>query len=227
MKKSRLVLLLVTAVLVASAGIAQAALITNVVRANGQSGNRAPVGAFTGDTAPLATQAGGLIDKNLVFSDRDVHAWNATPAQIMGSEYVRTFNTDKAYNATDPTKNEADVTYTVTLGQTAWLWLTIDDRIWTAFPTPQAAADQITKAFAAPGRFKDSGVDVFVNEGGTVTMRLMNVFQAQFAAGTYVFGANNSNNNFYTIGAMENPVPEPMTLSLLALGGLLAARKRS
>jgi hypothetical protein len=220
MKKSRLVLLLVAAMLVASAGIAQAALITNVVRANGQSGNRAPVGAFTGSTAPLATQAGGLIDKNLVFSDRDVHAWNSTPAQIMGSEYVRTFNTDKA-------ATETDVTYTVTLGQTAWLWLTIDDRIWTAFPTPQAAAYEITKAFAAPGRFKDSGVDVFVNEGGTVTNRLMNVFQAQFAAGTYVFGANYSNNNFYTIGAMENPVPEPLTLTLLALGGFIAMRKRS
>jgi len=220
MKKSRLVLLLVTAVLVASAGIAQAALITNVVRANGQSGNRAPIGVFDGSTAPLPTQAGGLIDGNLMFSDRDVHRWNATPAQIMGSEYVRTFNSDKA-------GAELDVTYTVTLGQTAWLWLTIDDRIWTAFPTPQAAADEITKAFAAPGRFKDSGVDVFAYESSTVTNRLMNVFQAQFAAGTYVFGANYSNNNIYNIGASEKPIPEPMTLSLLALGGLLAARKRS
>jgi hypothetical protein len=220
MKKSRLVLLLVTAVLVASAGIAQAALITNVVRANGQSGNRAPIGVFDGNTAVLPTQAGGLIDGNLMFSDRDVHRWNATPAQIMGSEYVRTYNSDKA-------GAETDVTYTVTLGQSAWVWLTIDDRIWTQFPTPQAAADEITKAFAAPGTFKDSLVDVFAYESASVPMRLMNVFQAKLSAGTYVFGANYSNNNFYNIGAMENAVPEPMTLTLLALGGFIAARKRS
>lgn len=220
MKKSRLVLLLVTAVLVASAGIAQAALITNVVRANGQSGNRAPIGSFDGNTAPMATQAGGLINGNLMFSDRDVHAWNNTPAQIMGSEYVRTFNTDK-------NSGETDVTYTVTLSQSCWVWLTIDDRTWAAFPTQQAAADEITKAFAAPGKFKDSGVDVFAYESASVPNRLMNVFQAKLAAGTYVFGRNDSGNNFYTIGAMENPVPEPMTLSLLALGGLIASRKRS
>ena len=164
MKKSRIALLLVAAVLVASAGIAQAALITNVVRANGQSGNRAPVGVFDGNTQPLATQAGGLINGNLMFSDRDVHAWNSTPAQIMGSEYVRTFNTDKA-------SSELDVTYSVTLGQAAWLWITIDDRAWAAFPTQQAAADEITKAFAAPGTFRDSGVDVFAYESASVPTR--------------------------------------------------------
>jgi len=218
MKKSRLALLLVTAVLVASAGIAQGALITNVVRANGQSGSRAPIGAFTGSSAPLPTQAGGMIDGNLVFSDRDVHAWASTPAQIMGSEYVRDFNTDK-------TGGETDVTYTVTFSQMCWIWLTIDDRAWAAFPTQQAAADEITKAFAAPGRFKDSGVDVFIYESASVPKRMMNIFQAQFSAGTYVFGHNDSNNNFYTIGASEKPIPEPMTLALLALGGLIASRK--
>jgi hypothetical protein len=216
MKKARLMYVVMAVLVVAS--VSQAALITNVVRANGQSGNRAPVGVFTGSTAPLATQAGGLVNGNLMFSDRDVHSWNSTPAEIMGSEYVRTFNTDK-------NSGETDVTYSVTFSQSCWIWITIDDRTWAAFPTHQAAADEITKAFAAPGKFKDSGVDVFAYESATVTNRLMNVYQAYFKAGTYVFGRNDSGNNFYTIGASEKPIPEPTTLLLLGLGGLVLSRK--
>ncbi len=212
MKKMK-VLCVVTALLIV-ASASQAALITNVVRANGQSGDRAPIGVFDGATAPMATEEGGLKDGNMVFSDR-TYPWANTPAELMGSEYVRTFNTDKA-------GGETDVTYSVTISQACIVWLTIDDRAWGTF-TSQQAADEITKAFATPGMFKDTDLNLIIRESTTVD-RPMSVFSAILPAGTYVFGANNSNNNFYTIGAM---IPEPMTLSLLALGGLIVARKRS
>jgi hypothetical protein len=114
----------------------------------------------------------------------------------------------------------------VTIGQRCWVWLTIDDRTWAAFPTAQGAADEITKAIGPAGTFKDTGVNLGVYESTSVTNRPMSVFQAKLNAGTYVFGRNDSGNNFYTIGASLNAIPEPMTLSLLALGGLLVSRKR-
>ena len=224
MKKTRIALLLVAAVLVASAGIAQAALITNVVRANGQTNGtqtRLPIGTFAGDTAPLPIPVDGLQDTvdndHTVFSDR-TYPWINSPAELIGSEYVRMFNNDKS-------TSETDVTYTVTFSQACKVWVTVDDRIpaeWAAIGTQQAAVDAVA-AFAPAGTFTDTGLDLFIKESST-TNRPMSVYSAILQAGTYVFGGQPSNKNFYTIGAM---VPEPTTLLLLGLGGLIAARKRS
>lgn len=222
MKKTRIALLLVAAVLVASAGIAQAALITNVVRANGQSGDRAPIGVYNGATAPLPMPVDGLQDiadnDHTVFSDR-TYPWINSPAELIGSEYIRMFNNDKA-------SSETDVTYTVTISQACTVWVTIDDRVpaeWTAFASQQAAVDDLVSAFAAAGTFTDTGLNLFIKENST-TNRPMSVYSANLQAGTYVFGDQPHNKNFYTIGAI---IPEPTTLLLLGLGGLIASRKRS
>jgi len=197
------------------------AAITSVVRANGQSGNRtdgSPInGAYVADTTPVATQAGGLKDGNFCFSDRN-YPWAKTPAELVGSEYILTFNNDKA-------TGEKDVTYTVTIGRTSTVWITVDDRIpaeWTAAGAPasaQAAADYVTAAFAAPGTFVDTGLDLFVHESAT-TDRQMSVYAAELPAGTYVFDSMWSNKNFYTIGAIGGPVditnPEDNVLGLPA-----------
>jgi hypothetical protein len=175
-------------------------IISMVVRANGRSGNKAPVGTFDGNTSPLPASVGGLGDGAMVFSDR-TYPWIDTPAELVGAEYVRTFNDDK--NAA-----ETDVTYTITTSREATIALTVDDRIpaeWNAgglVTSPQAAADYVTAAFAPAGTFADTGLDLFIKENDT-TFRKMSVFAAKLPAGTYTFGAMWSNKNFYTIGAME------------------------
>ena len=55
-------------------------------------------------------------------------------------------------------------------------------------------------AFAKPGQFKNTGLKIYIRENAT-TDRPMSVFAADLAAGTYVFGPQDSGNNFYTIAA--------------------------
>jgi hypothetical protein len=167
-------------------------VITAVVRANGQAGSRtdaSPLTGFTGSTTPVPMPLYGLMDGTFVFSDRP-YPWSNTPAELVGAEYVLTFNTDK--NA-----GETDVTYTVTFSQAATVFVTCDDRI----ADQQAAVDLVVAAFAQPGQFQNTGLKLYVHENAT-TDRPMSVFAADLPAGTYVFGAQDSGNNFYTIGVM-------------------------
>jgi hypothetical protein len=175
-------------------------LIASVVRSGGVSGDRDPIGAYDGSTQPLATEAGGLKDGNVVYSDR-TYPWSGIPAEYEGSEYIRTFNSDK-------NGGTVDVTYEVTISRSAIVWLSVDDRIpaeWDAggaITSPQDAADYVTAAIGPAGTFTDSGVDIFVHENDT-TDRQMSVYAAVLPAGTYVFGSMDSGKNYYTIGAIE------------------------
>ena len=189
----RLILLLIVFGVIAGLSSVASALplIGEVVRSGGNSGNRAPIGAFTGNTPPLPTQAGGWTDGNYCFSDRE-YTWINTPDDIDGAEYIRTFNTDKG----------STVTYTVTFPIGATVLLTADDRFTS---TPQSYVDNIVRDFAAPGEFTDTGWDVFV---GGDSDRQLSVFSAAVLPGTYVFHDQaSSSNNFYVIGALDPPVP--------------------
>ena len=210
------------ALVFAVSGVASAQIITEVVRAGGVSGDRDPVGAYDGSTAPLLTEPGGLMDGNLVFSDR-TYPWAGIPAEYAGTEYIRTFNSDK-------NGGTLDVTYTITTGMPAIVWLTVDDRIpeeWDgpddSFTSQQDAADAVTALIGPAGTFVDSGIDIYVRERADGTRdRAMSVFAAELPAGTYVFGSMDSGKNFYTIGA----IPEPATIALLGLGGLALLRRK-
>lgn len=176
--------------------------LLSVVRSGGQSGDRDPVGPYDGSTAPLATEAGGLKDGNMVFSDR-TYPWAGIPAEYVGSEYIRTFNSDKDSGI-------VNVKYEVTISRDAILWVTIDDRIpaeWNAggaVASQQDAVDYITAASLPAGTFADTGIDIYVREKSDgSTDRPMSVYAAELPAGTYVFTAMNSGKNFYTIGAVE------------------------
>jgi len=203
MTKKILTLVLVLAFCLTVSTSAQ--VITSVVRSNGVSGDRAPIGAYDGSTAPLATEEGGLKDGNMVYSDR-TYPWFGIPAEYTGTEYVRTFNSDK-------NSGTVNVTYEVTTSQYAIVWVTVDDRIpaeWAVVASQQEAADRVTAAIAPAGTFLDTGIDIYVQENAT-TNRSMSVFAAELPAGTYVFGSMDSGKNYYSIGAIAAEAPGPIT----------------
>ena len=173
---------------------ASAQVITSVVRSGGVTGDRAPIGAYDTGTAPLATEEGGLKDGNIIFSDR-IYPLAGIPAEFEGTEYIRTFNSDKG---------SANVTYEVTTSQYAVVWLTVDDR----FSPQQDTVEIITAAIAQAGTFVDTGIDIYIRENAT-TDRPISVFAAELPAGTYVFGTQSSNaNNFYILGAIPAEAPD-------------------
>ena len=158
--KSKLILLIVLVLGLSS--VASASIITGVTRSRGTSGNRAPIGAFLHDTAPMASPS-GLADGAPVYSDR-TYTFTNTPWQLVGDEYVRTFNTDK-HN-----KNIL-VNYFVTIGEPTELWIAMDDRIpeeydadggFNEFVSQQEAVDLVVHQWAAAGLFVDTGLDVFI-----------------------------------------------------------------
>jgi|GEM_PF-423155 len=195
------------AVLFAISAYAPGAIITQVARTHGQSGERDPVGAFDGDTPPLPTPDDGLKEGDLIYSDRTFW-WVNIPQSLLGSDYIRVFNNDKA-------TDEIDVTYTVTTSAAATVWVAIDTRAagssnwgetcpWaaTAPGSLQPVVDWITSEFAEAGTFRDTGLTVGIRESAS-TLRTAGVFSAVLEAGTYVFGAMPNNSIcMYTIGAI-------------------------
>ena len=186
----------------ADAFAGEAAPLLSVVRSGGVDGDRDPIGPYDGSTAPLPTEEGGLMDGAPVFSDR-TYPWAGIPAEYVGSEYIRTFNSDK-------NGGTLDVTYEVTIARDAILWVTIDDRIpaeWDAggaITSPQDAADYISAASLPAGTLTDTGIDIYVREASDGSNdRPMSVYAAELAAGTYVFTSMDSGKNFYSIGAIE------------------------
>jgi hypothetical protein len=214
MMKRSFIAFLVISVLFMSSGVASAAIITNVERSGGASGDRDPVGAYDGEMEPLPSEPGGLADGVIVFSDR-TYPYANTPEELLGAEYIRTYNSDKG--------NSETVTYVVTTAIGAALGVGIDDR-WDEPGDQQARIDSITSAIGPAGTFVDSGLDVYIREREDGSRdRPLSLFTADLPAGVYTFnGTGTDDNNFMIIGA----IPEPATIALLGLGGLFLIRRK-
>jgi len=219
--KSKLFLLLVLAFALST--VASASIITGVDRTRGRSGDRDHIGEFDGGTDPSQEQPGSLPDSTRLydglytFSDR-TYLWENTPAGMKGYEYIQTFNSDKD-------KTEYDVSYLMTIGEEAPLWIAVDDRLADhgEFGDLLLWVELATYRFPSGVEWEDTDMDLTIGEGGG---RPMSVFMTteNMPAGDYDFGLNPGNKNFMIIGT----VPEPMTIALLGLGGLgLIRRKRS
>lgn len=128
------------------------------------------------------------------FDTRNYH-WEDIPAELVGADYVMTYNEDKR-TAYDP--EVYNVSYAVTLGQAAKLYIFVDDR-YDPFPW---LTDGSTGAV-----FTDTGLVILLNEvGGREVLQPFHVHKAKVPAGTYILGAScdgNSGRNFYSIAATK------------------------
>ena len=218
--KKKLIFLVV--VMFAISSVASAAIITSVDRTLGAVADkdRPPIHDYDGETDPLPMEPGGLANGVGVFSDR-TYPYANTPDELLGAEYIRTFNNDK---------NEADtVKYLVTTAYSSYFAIGIDDR-WEdddGVDTRQDRINAITAAVVPAGTFVDSGLNVYIREKDDGSRdRPLSIFTAELPGGAHTFsGAGTDGNNFMIMGAV---IPEPATIALLGFGGLaLLRRKRS
>ena len=80
--------------------------------------------------------------------------------------------------------------------------------------------------YLADYRFADNGLDYIVDDWSWVDLTSLG------AVDKLQFGLSSTDNGFFGMNtpayfAMDNMVPEPATMSLLALGGLAVLRRRS
>ncbi|MBN1817339.1 MAG: PEP-CTERM sorting domain-containing protein [Sedimentisphaerales bacterium] len=204
---------LVLTLLFVATGMVSAGIITSIERRNPDSNS--------GDTEPLLS--GSPIAAGMpIFVDR-THVYGAVPADILGADYVIVANDDK-----DNAAYELDVT----LSAPGILGIIVDNRVGHG---SDPGTSDLTPDFAAAGMqwvidmgFVDSGLDVEIDESGDGDIdNWSSVFIKEVAAGTYtLYQQNDATNaggrNMYSVGA----IPEPMTLTLLGLGGLALVRRR-
>lgn len=194
--------------------VASATIISHVDRSGGATHSREPIGAYTGDTDPLAGDPGGLDDGSVVFSDR-VYTYAFTPDALRGAEYIRTFNQDKHH--------DGGVVYAVSLSTECTYAIAIDDRFGGS-STLQFMVDAIAPPSIPDGTFVNSGLDLTIHEQNLDLFRSFSVFTATLPSGSYNFTGNgfNGRRNFMVMAAF----PEPATLLLLGLGAFVLRTRR-
>jgi hypothetical protein len=168
------------------------AVITSVVRDGVTEGQPEIV---TGPS-PGGLQEGShaYMDRPLNESDTRNYNWENIPAELVGADYVMTYNEDK-----QPWYPYAYfVSYSVTLGRDAKLYVFVDQRY---APFPWLTDGSSGAVFA------DTGLDIILNEvGGSNVLRLFDVYGAEVPASTYILGPScdgSAGRNFYSIAAAK------------------------
>jgi len=212
MFKKRLLLGLALAISTVASQVSSAQIITSIERRN--STNTYPQIA-----GPLEQYAGIFVDRN--------YEYDQIPAALVGAEYIKVANNDKKTQY-----YELDVT----LSQDATMYLLLDNRLghgsgqggksglgWNPYLS-SAGMDWVVLA-----GFVDTGDDLSVHEYGTsAAYRWMSVYAKDVSVGTIPllqqYDASTDrgrDRNMYGVAV----VPEPTTLLLLGLGGLMLRRK--
>ena len=169
------------------------AIITSVVR-DGVTEGQPMIGA--------GPSPGGLQEGSHAFMDRPIdeydtrnYHWEGIPAELVGADYVMTYNEDSKTKYDPEVYN---VSYAVTLGKAAKLYIFVDDRY--------APFSWLTDG-SAGAVFEDTGLDITLNElGGSGVLQPFNVYGVKVPAGTYILGPScdgNSSRNFYSIAVAK------------------------
>ena len=203
----------VACLMLATTGV-QAAMITSVVRDGVTEGQPEIV---------AGPSPGGLQEGSHAFMDRPMdpddtrnYHWEDIPAELVGADYVMTYNEDKQGNYPNPEL----VSYSVTLGQAAKLYIFIDHRYVDAQGDPPFT--WLTDG-SSGAVFVDTGLDIMLNEvGGREVLQPFDIYAAEVPAGTYTLGSTylgDSSRNFYSIAAVGSKIDiKPETLNLNSKG---------
>ena len=207
--RSLLITCSVTCLMFAVAGV-EAAVITDAARIFGNT---------PGDPE-IVVGPGGLQEGSLAFVDqrsqypvdqRNYH-WENIPDELLGADYVMTYNVDKDAN---------HVSYSVTLSQAAMLYIFIDHRYVSAHGDPPFS--WLTDG-SCGAVFADTGQDIKLDEvGGRNVLQPFHIYGATVPAGTYTPGAasdGQGGRNFYAIAA----VARSLITSAERIGGVTSGQ---
>lgn len=175
------------------------ALITNVVRDGVTEGQPSIVAGPN----PGGFQEGShaYMDRPISEDDTRNYHWESIPTELVGADYVMTYCEDKQ-PVYDP--EAYNVSYSVTLGKAARLYIFIDRRYVDAHGDPPFA--WLTDG-SSGAVFEDTGLDIILNEvGGREVLQPFDIYGAEVRAGTYILGPScdgNGGRGFYSIAAAK------------------------
>jgi hypothetical protein len=179
-------LVLLLAVVAGITQVAQAQLITSVVR--------------TGSTAGTPRIASPFQEDAVCFVDR-AHQYNELPPalpELVGAEYVMTANDDKG-NST--------LTHQVTISRPATVYLILDNRLGGTGGGYGVAPNLAGMPWVATMGFVDTGYDIGIDEAGDGDIdQWSSLFKAGFPAGMITLGGNTQGHggNMYGVAAVSS-----------------------
>jgi len=182
------------------------AVITKVERIGGVTYGQPEIVAGPG---PGGLQEGShsFVDRPLYVGDTRNYHWQNIPEELLGADYVQTYNDDKmpwdTYQDRPWPRDPYEVSYSVTLGQAAMFYIFIDRRYVDVNGDPpfRWLADGSCSTI-----FADTGLEILLDEvGGRNVLQPFNIYAAKASAGIYTLGPacdGYNDRNFYAFAAV-------------------------